>query len=223
MNKENLYFEIFARNILEKYTGLDITNFRKHESPDWIDNINSIGIEVTRTAKGNQFWSELENVKKPISDEKIERFNKRFEKNGGRVISLDLAKTIGIKDTFGYNNNFVYILPCYNDDFSIVNQRISEKVKKLNKNYTAIKDNRLFIFSSIMFNDEIIKNEIESIQKIQKKYKCRFNIFYICILHELCIIDLNTKSFKRIPMSKEEFDKISFESADKAEKAQNSK
>lgn len=215
INKEKLYFETFALNLLKRYAGLDITNFKKYEGPDWIDDINSISIEVTRTAEGNKFWSELENVKKPIPDEKIERFNERFEKNGGRVISKELAQIIGIEDTFGYNSNYVYILPSYDDDFSIVNQRIIEKIKKLNKNYTIMKDNRLFIFSPILFNDEMLKNEINNIKKIQEEFKYRFDKIYICILHELCSIDFNDEKYERIPMNKEEFDKISFESADK--------
>lgn len=55
MNKEKLYFETFALSLWKRYAGLDITNFKKHEEPDLIDGINNIGIEVTRTAEGNQF------------------------------------------------------------------------------------------------------------------------------------------------------------------------
>lgn len=78
-----------------------------------------------------------------------------------------------------------------------------------------MKDNRLFIFSPMLFNDEMLKNEINTIKTIQGKFKYKFDKIYICILHKLCIIDFNKDKYERILMNKEEFDKISFESADK--------
>lgn len=153
-DNEKKYFELYALKILNKYANLEIENLKHDEKPDWQDVINSIGIEITRNSEGTQFWCELEKVKKPISDKKIEQFNKRFEKNGGSVIPIERAKIIfndnEIKDGFGFNDKYFYIIPCYNNDFSEVNKSIKDKLKKLNEIYnTDIKDNRLFIFTPI--------------------------------------------------------------------------
>ena len=76
------YFELFALKILKEYQNVEIEKLIHDEKPDWQDINNSIGVEITRNSIGTQFWSELEKVKKPIPDKDIEKFNKRFRKNG---------------------------------------------------------------------------------------------------------------------------------------------
>ncbi len=65
---EKKYFELFALKLLEKYINIDINDFADKEEPDWQNEINSVGIEVTRNSLGTKFWRELEKVDKPISD-----------------------------------------------------------------------------------------------------------------------------------------------------------
>ncbi len=221
---EKDYFELFALKILKEYQNVEIDKLIHDEKPDWQDISNSMGIEITRNSTGTQFWSELEKVKKPIPDKNIEKFNKRFRKNGGRVITIEEARIIyndkKIKDPFGFNEKYFYIIPSYDDDFSIVNKSIKEKVRKLNDIYSKnIKDNRLFIFSPIFALEESFDNELQNIIKIQSEKKIKFNIVYVCLLHELIVFNINENSYKCIQMDKEVFYRLS-EEANKEVKSQ---
>ena len=212
---EKKYFELFALKILKEYQNVEIEKLIHDEKPDWQDINNSIGIEITRNSIGTQFWSELKKVKKPISDKDIEKFNKRFRKNGGSVIPIEQARIIfndkDKKDSFGFNEKFFYIIPVYNDDFLEVNRSLKEKLKKLNEIYKEMNDNRLFIFSPIYANKEMIENELQNMINIQNEEKRKFNIVYVCLLHELLVFNLNENDWKCIQMDKEVFDRLSEE------------
>lgn len=217
-DNEKKYFELLALMLLKEYTKIDINNFENKEEPDWQDEKNGVGIEVTNTNEGRQFWEELEKVKKPVPDNKIKNFNKRFEKNGGRVIPQELAKIIfgenHSKDSFGFNEKYFYIIPCYNDDFSTVNKSISIKTLKLNKNYNLnIKDNRLFIFTPILVTKEMLENELTVILKKQDEFEKKFNVIYICLLSDLYIFNINKKKCEHIKMQKERVEQISIEAS----------
>ncbi len=220
---EKDYFELFALKILKEYQKVDIDKLKHKERPDWQDIDNSIGIEITRNSTGTQFWSELEKVNKPISDKDIEKFNKRFKKNGGSVIPIEHARIIfndkDKKDGFGFNEKYFYIIPSYNDDFSEVNRSLKKKLKKLNEIYKEMHDNRLFIFSPIYANKKMIENELQNIINIQNEKKRKFNIIYVCLLHKLIIFNLNENNWKCIQMDKDVFNKLS-EEANKEVKSQ---
>ena len=209
------YFELFALKILKEYQNVEIEKLIHDEKPDWQDINNSIGIEITRNSIGTQFWSELEKVKKPIPDKDIEKFNKRFRKNGGRVIPIEQARIIfndkDKKDSFRFNEKYFYIITVYNDDFSEINRSLKEKLKKLNEIYKEMNDNRLFIFSPIYANKEMIENELKNIINIQNDKKRKFNIVYVCLLHELLVFNLNENDWKCIQMDKDVFNKLSEE------------
>ena len=216
MNNHDLdkkYFEMLALKLLEEYLNIDISNFVDSEKPDWKDFKNSIGIEVTRHSEGTQFWSELEKVKAPISDKKIEKFNKRFIKNGGSVITRETAKIIfgdEAKDNFNFNKNYFYIIPGFNDNFSKINEIIENKVKLLNTIYDKnMNNNRLFIFSPVYVVDEMIMKEVIDIENIQKDKMKKFDIIYICLLYKIYVINLNDNNFKKIVMNKNRVDEIS--------------
>ena len=223
---EKDYFELFALKILKEYQNVDIDKLIHDEKPDWQDINNSIGIEITRDSMGTQFWSELEKVKKPIPDKDIEKFNKRFRKNGGNVIPIEQARIIfndkDKQDSFGFNEKFFYIIPVYNNDFSEINRSLNEKLKKLNEIYKEMQDNRLFIFSPIYATEKIIDNELQNIIKIQSEKMRKFNIVYVCLLHELIVFNIKENSYKCIQMDKEVFDRLSIE-ANKEVKSQNFK
>ena len=212
---EKKYFELFALKILKEYQNVEIEKLIHDEKPDWQDINNSIGIEITRNSIGTQFWSELEKAKKPIPDKDIAKFNKRFRKNGGSVITIEQARIIfndkEVKDSFGFNDKYLYIIPSYNDDFSEINKSITEKVKKLNSIYKEMQDNRLFIFSPIYATEKMIENELQNIIKIQSEKKRKFNIVYVCLLHELIVFNIKENSYKCIQMDKDVFNKLSEE------------
>lgn len=212
---EKRYFEKFAMNLLKEYKNLDIENFEKKEKPDWQDKLNNIGIEVTRDSIGTKFWADLEKVKdEKIPDEKIESFNKKFRKNGGRILDTKTATIMGIeKCSFGYNEKYVYIIPCHTDSFDRINLIIKEKTEKLNNIYNkVILDNRLFIFSPILINREMADEELKEIKNIQLNYKRNFNIIYVCILHEIYTFDLIKNEWNVTKMDEEIFNTISINS-----------
>ena len=72
-------------------------------------------------------------------------------------------------------------------------------------------DNRLFIFSTIYANKEMIENELQNIINIQNDKKRKFNIVYVCLLHELLVFNLNENDWKCIQMDKDVFNKLSEE------------
>ena len=181
------YFELFALKILKEYQNVEIEKLIHDEKPDWQDINNSIG----------------------------EKFNKRFRKNGGRVIPIEQARIIfndkDKKDSFRFNEKYFYIIPVYNDDFSEINRSLKEKLKKLNEIYKEMNDNRLFIFSPIYANKEMIENELQNIINIQNDKKRKFDIVYVCLLHELLVFNLNENDWKCIQMDKDVFNKLSEE------------
>ena len=214
-DEEKKYFEKFALNLLKEYKNIDISNFKDDEEPDWQDEINSIGIEVTRDSVGTKFWADLEKVKdKKIPDKKVKEFNKKFKANGGRVLDKKAASIIGIeKCGFGYNDNFVYIIPSYNNSFDRINIIIKEKAEKLNNHYKeTIQDNRLFIFSPMLINKEMADKELIEIKNNQINLKRKFNIVYVCILHDIYTFDLIKNEWNVIKMDEKEFNKISIDS-----------
>lgn len=217
-NTEKKYFELFALKLLEKYINMDIKKFEDKEEPDWQNDIIGVGIEVTRNSLGTKFWRELENVHKPISYKQINKFNKRFEKNGGRVINIKQARIIfqdkEVKDGFGLNEKYFYILPVYNDNFSEVNNSIEDKLDKLNKHYNKkLQDNRLFIFTPIYIRKEMIEDEVIKINNIQEGHKRKFDTIYICTLNGLYILDLKNDNWEFIQMEREDFDQISMDAS----------
>lgn len=220
-DSEKKYFERFAINLLKKYINMDISSFKNLEKPDWQDKFNNIGIEVTRDSIGTKFWADIEKVQgKKIADKDLKRFNRRFKGNGGRIITKEMASIIGIKKcSFGFNDRYVYIIPSYTDDFKRIDRIIVEKTKKLNKNYNkTISDNRLFIFSPILVNREIVEEELVQIKNIQNEYDRRFNIIYVCTLYNIYIFNIKENKVGIVEMDKEEFNKISIKSSKEIKK-----
>lgn len=222
-NIEKQYFELFAKNIIYKIAGENVSKYEKGESPDWQDYINNVGIEVTRTAEGVKFWADLRNVKGSISDKKLDKFNEKFIANGGRILPIEKARIIfnnpDFKDTFGFNEKYAYIIPGYPDNFNNIYNSLEEKLVKLNDHYNKdLKDIRLFIFSTIIIRNDELPNYLVELEKIQKKYDRKFTKLYICILYDLYIFDLDKLTCKHIEIGKEVLNKISIESAIEANK-----
>lgn len=126
-----------------------------------------------------------------------------------------MASIIGIKKcSFGFNDRYVYIIPSYTDDFKRIDRIIVQKTKKLNKNYNkTISDNRLFVFSPILVNREIVEEELVQMKNIQNEYDRRFNIIYVCTLYNIYIFNIKENKVGIVEMDKEEFNKISIKSS----------
>ena len=75
-------------------------------------------------------------------------------------------------------------------------------------------DNRLFVFSPIYANEEMIKNELQSIVNIQEGMERKFDIVYVCLLNKLIVFNIKEDSWKCIKMDREIFDKLSLEASE---------
>lgn len=180
--KEEPLIEYLARTILDEIGEICKDDFKKAESPDWIEKNNKIGIEVTVSNDSLKFSGLIENVKKISDINNINNFNKTYKKCGGSIIDDKKAKMLNIKYSYpNLKNGYVYIPPKYDDTFKPINDRIKSKLKKLNDVYHTCSENWLFIFSPKLVDKEEIDEETEKICEIQNEYKIKYdNIFMLC-------------------------------------------
>ena len=80
-NSDKVFFEYLIKNILLHYNIID-GDFIKSECPDFIN--NDIGLEITRADETLKFDGFIKKYPK-VKTGNIEKFNKHFEENGGRV------------------------------------------------------------------------------------------------------------------------------------------
>ena len=70
------------------------------------------------------------------------------------------------------------------------------------------------MFSPIYANEEMIKNELQSIVNIQEGMERKFDIVYVCLLNKLIVFNIKEDSWKCIKMDREIFDKLSLEASE---------
>lgn len=215
-NLEKEYYEQLALNLLESILRIDVSNFDDYEEPDWQNDKDSIGIEITRDDESLKFYKELENVDK-VNTVEVEKFNKRYRKNGGTVMTKGEAKSIGIEGGSEFNENYVYIIPSYNNNFDDINNKIKNKIKKLNNNYKLFKQNNLFIFSHIRTKKELFKEELDKIIEIQSENN-KFDFIYICLTDCIVTFDLNNKIYNVKEFDKSKFNDIALKAREEVKK-----
>lgn len=215
-NLEKKYYEELAFNLLKAILDVDITNFNNYDRPDLQNVKDSIGIEVTRADESLGFYEQLERIDKVDAD-KTKQFNKKFIKNGGRVISKKEADCIGIECSFKLNENYVYIIPCNNNNFEKINEVIENKIKKINNNdnYKLFKQNDLFVFSHIRTRKELFQGELNKITEIQSKFEKKFDFIYICLTNCIVIFNLKNNSYNIKKFDKNKYNNIAFEISEK--------
>ena len=76
------------------------------------------------------------------------------------------------------------------------------------KNFKTFNDNRLFIFSTIRINKDILKEELEYLIKKSNKNDKKYNIIYVLSLNKLCIFDLKNNNYAYKELDKEIIYKI---------------
>ncbi|MCI8486992.1 MAG: hypothetical protein HFJ20_08115 [Clostridia bacterium] len=207
---EKKYYEKLALKLLKYTLDIDITNFKDKEEPDWHNDKDSVGIEVTIVDESLRFYRELEKVDK-VDANKVKKFNKRYIKNGGRIITKKEADCMGLECSFKFNDNYVYIIPAYDNNFENINKAIKNKTEKLNNNYKLFKQNGLFIFSHIRTRKELFKEELNEIIKIQSKSEKKFDFIYICLTDCIVIFDLKNNVCNVKEFDKNKFNNIAFE------------
>ena len=123
----------------------------------------------------------------------IKKFNKIYEKKGGKVLKKTdpIVKLLNLQDCFKYHEDYVYVSPCYTDNFDFVNEKVKDKLNKLNNLYDKeILNYYLVIFSPIYVNEYMIKEEFYQLKKIESVFNKKFDKIIVIFIDKLCEFDL---------------------------------
>ena len=138
-----------------------------------------------------------------------DKFRKRYIKNRGYAISKKTAQTLNLTHSMiDIGDEYFYLAYSDNNNFNKINKKIIQKIEKLNKNFKTFNDNRLFIFSTIRINKDILKEELEYLIKKSNKNDKKYNIIYVLSLNKLCIFDLKNNNYAYKELDKEIIYKI---------------
>ncbi len=192
------FIEYFVKNILENYK-LITKGLLKSEKPDFRN--DNFGLEITRVDQSLEFQGFISKVNNSCNKTNIKKFNKTFKNKGGRIIKKDnpIINTLNIKDTFYFNDDYIYIIPGYKNDFSLINKAINNKLKKLNTNYDEnIAHYYLGIFTTIHTTKFDLENEFKEIKIIQSKFNKKYEKIAIIFLDKICEYNFNDNKYKII-------------------------
>lgn len=207
-NSDKEHFEYLIKNMLQHYNLID-SGLHKSEKPDFRN--DNLGLEVTRADQTLEFEGFISKYNKDNIG-KIKKFNKNFEKLGGRVLRKTdpVVKILGLHDTFHYHEDYIYIIPGYSETFDFVNKKIEDKLIRLNSIYDEdIKHYYLGIFTTIYTREDNIKEELNEIIKLQSNRDKKFERIIIIFIDKLCEFDLLNNSYNIIENTNEQLNNIS--------------
>ena len=205
-NKE--HFEYLVKNMLQHYNLID-SDLHKSEKPDFRN--DNLGLEVTRADQTLGFEGFISKYNKDNIGN-IKKFNKNFEKLGGRVLRKTdpVVKILDLHDTFHYHEDYIYIIPGYFETFDFVNKKIEDKLIRLNSIYNEdIKHYYLGIFTTIYTREDNIKEELNEIIKLQSNRDKKFEKIIIIFIDKLCEFDLLNNTYNIIENTNEQLNNIS--------------
>lgn len=206
-NSDKEHFEYLIKNMLQHYNLID-SDLHKSEKPDFRN--DNLGLEVTRADQTLGFEGFISKYNKNnISN--IKKFNKNFEKLGGRVLRKTdpVVKILDLHDTFHYHEDYIYIIPGYSETFDFVNKKIEDKLIRLNSIYDEdIKNYYLGIFTTIYTCEDNIKEELNEIIKLQSNYDKKFEKIIIIFIDKLCEFDLLNNTYNIIENTNEQLNNI---------------
>ena len=207
-NADKDFFEHLIKNILLYYNIIE-GDFIKSECPDFVS--KDIGLEITRADETLKFDGFINKYPKEKIDN-IEKFNKHFEENGGKVFKKTdvIVKLLNLVDTFYYHEDYVYIIASYKNNFSFINKKISNKIDKLNTIYDLnIKTYYLGVFTTVYATEEMIQEELVVLNEMNKNKSKQFDKIIIIFLDKICIFDLTCNKYKIIDEVNKEINKLS--------------
>ena len=207
-NSDKEHFEYLIKNMLQHYNLID-SDLHKSEKPDFRN--DNLGLEVTRADQTLGFEGFISKYNKDNIGN-IKKFNKNFEKLGGRVLRKTdpVVKILNLHDTFHYHEDYVYIIPGYSETFDFVNKKIEDKLIRLNSIYDEdIKHYYLGIFTTIYAREDNIKEELNEIIKLQSYYDKKFEKIIIIFIDKLCEFDLLNNTYRIIENTNEQLNNIS--------------
>ena len=205
-NKE--HFEYLVKNMLQHYNLID-SDLHKSEKPDFRN--DNLGLEVTRADQTLGFEGFISKYNKDNIGN-IKKFNKNFEKLGGRVLRKTdpVVKILDLHDTFHYHEDYIYIIPGYSETFDFVNKKIEDKLIRLNSIYNEdIKHYYLGIFTTIYTREDNIKEELNEIIKLQSNCDKKFEKIIIIFIDKLCEFDLLNNTYNIIENTNKQLNNIS--------------
>lgn len=207
-NSDKEHFEYLIKNMLQHYNLID-SDLHKSEKPDFRN--DNLGLEVTRADQTLGFEGFISKYNKNNIGN-IKKFNKNFEKLGGRVLRKNdpVVKILDLHDTFHYHEDYIYIIPGYSETFDFVNKKIEDKLIRLNSIYDEdIKHYYLGIFTIIYTREDNIKEELNEIIKLQSNYDKKFEKIIIIFIDKLCEFDLLNNTYNIIENTNEQLNNIS--------------
>lgn len=207
-NSDKEHFEYLIKNMLQHYNLID-SDLHKSEKPDFRN--DNLGLEVTRADQTLGFEGFISKYNKDNIGN-IKKFNKNFEKLGGRALRKtdSVVKILGLHDTFNYHEDYIYIIPGYSENFNFINKKIKDKLTKLNSNYDEdIKHYYLGIFTPIYTHEDNIKEELNEIIKLQSNRDKKFEKIIIIFIDKLCEFDLLNNTYNIIENTNEQLNNIS--------------
>lgn len=207
-NSDKEHFEYLIKNMLQHYNLID-SDLHKSEKPDFRN--DNLGLEVTRADQTLGFECFISKYNKDNIGN-IKKFNKNFEKLGGRVLRKTdpVVKILDLHDTFHYHEDYIYIIPGYSETFDFVNKKIEDKLIRLNSIYDEdIKHYYLGIFTTIYTREDNIKEELNEIIKLQSNRDKKFEKIIIIFIDKLCEFDLLNNTYNIIENTNEQLNNIS--------------
>lgn len=162
---DSLCDEIYALLVTEKiYPGI-LTNIKKWESPDWIDENSEVGLEVTRAEnKHIGYTNHLANLylgvpKNMIPEDILANFQGYMEFKNGKLFSISDSKGL-----VNGNRHVAFLL-----------EHLETKLKKLNgSHFHVCKHNYLFEYSTGCFSESDKQEFICGIREQSTKYLNNF-------------------------------------------------
>lgn len=172
------YYECYAKIVLEDLFPSFFNELLLKDKPDLQDTQTQIGIEVTiaetpETMEVERLYSTLHDVDDVTQSRNIERMDQ-------------CGATYKSGILFGPNGL---------DNFSLINDAIDRKVEKLQKGgYDKFSEYHLFIFSSILVSETMLKDELEYLK--QREIAGYFKKIYIQIPGKLLYFDLIKSTYE---------------------------
>ena len=207
-NSDKEHFEYLIKNMLQHYNLIN-SDLHKSEKPDFRN--DNLGLEVTRADQTLGFEGFISKYNKDNIGN-IKKFNKNFEKLGGRVLRKTdpVVKILDLHDTFHYHEDYIYIIPGYSETFDFVNKKIEDKLIRLNSIYDEdIKHYYLGIFTTIYTREDNIKEELNEIIKLQSNRDKKFEKIIIIFIDKLCEFDLLNNTYNIIENTNKQLNNIS--------------